>query len=363
PISEEHKKINDYLEQLRSSYVECYRQMVIQKKELTTENFKKSFLGINDDEYTLGKLMNYHNIDMKEALSWGTMKNYYTTQKYLEKFLKKKLHKSDVTLKDINYKFVTDFEYYLKTYKPLDHQKKLNNNGTMKHMERFKKMINVALKNEWMEKDPFKAYRLKFTRFERGYLTDEELKLIETKEFSIERLNSVKDLFIFSCYTGLAYKDAISLNQSNIIKGIDNTLWLITQRAKTGTSVKVPLLPKALEIIEQYKDNIKCKADDSLLPKMSNQCLNSYLKEMADLCGIKKNLTFHIARHTFATTVTLSNGVPIESVSKMLGHTKISTTQVYAKVVERKLSDDMALLREKLALKELPYQNLAKIIN
>ena len=289
---------------------------------------------------------------MKEALSWGTMKNYYTTQKYLEKFLKEKKHKTDIFLNEINYKFVTDFEYYLKTYKPLDHQKRLGNNGTMKHMERFRKMINVALKNEWMEKDPFKAYKLKFTRFERGYLTAEELEIIESKEFTIERLQEVKDLFIFSCYSGLAYIDTVSLTLANIMKGIDNTLWLITQRSKTGTSVKVPLLPKATEIIDKYRNDIKCKAEGSLLPRMSNQRLNGYLKEIADMCGIKKNLTFHLARHTFATTVTLSNGVPIESVSKMLGHTKISTTQLYAKVVERKLSDDMLLLREKLAAKE-----------
>lgn len=363
PISEEHKKINDYLEQLRSSYVECYRQMVIKKQELNTDNFKKVFFGIDDDGYTLSKLMNYHNIDMKESLSWGTMKNYYTTQKYLERFLKKTIHISDVALKNINYKFVMDFEYFLKTYQPLDHQKKLNNNGTMKHMERFRKMINVALKNEWMDKDPFKAFKPKFIKFERGYLTEEELEQIEVKEFAIDRLQSVQDLFIFSCYTGLAYKDAVNLNKSNIIRGIDNTLWLTTYRAKTGVSVQVPLLPKALEIIAKYAENIKCKADNTLLPKMSNQRLNGYLKEIADVCGIKKNLTFHLARHTFATTVTLSNGVPIESVSKMLGHTKISTTQVYAKVVERKLSDDMILLRQKLALKEFPNKKITRTIN
>ncbi|MEO6453581.1 MAG: site-specific integrase [Ginsengibacter sp.] len=363
PTNEDYKKLNNYLEQLRSSYVECYRLMCFHKKDITTENFKKAFNGVPDDEYTLVKLMNYNNIDMKESLSWGTMKNYYTTQKYQERFLKKKHNKTDILLREINYKFVTDFEYYLKTYKPLDHQKKLHNNGVMKHMERFRKMINVALKNEWMEKDPFKAYRPKFTKFERGCLTDGELARIETKQFTIERLHSVKDLLIFSCYTGLAYKDAVDLKPANIIRGIDNTLWLITQRAKTGVSVKVPILPKALQIIEKYKDDIKCKADESLLPKMSNQRLNGYLKELGDLCGITKHLTFHLARHTFATTVTLSNGAPIESVSKMLGHTKISTTPVYAKVVERKLSDDMALLREKLAFKENKDQIISNVNN
>jgi site-specific recombinase XerD len=292
--------------------------------------------------------MNYHNVEMKENLAWGTMKNYHTTQKYLEKFLKDKIHRSDISLREINYKFVTSFEYYLKTYQPLDHQKRLGNNGVMKHMERFRKMINVALKNEWLEKDPFKAYKLKFTKFERGYLTEEELQELENKLFTVERLQNVVDLFIFSCYTGLSYIDAVNLSPRDIVKGIDQEYWLFTKREKTHTPVKVPLLPKAVELIEKYSNNVKCRAEGTVLPKMSNQKLNGYLKEIADLCGITKNITFHLARHTFATTVTLSNGVPIESVSKMLGHTKISTTQVYAKVIERKLSNDMLLLKEKL---------------
>ncbi|MEP7233279.1 MAG: site-specific integrase [Ginsengibacter sp.] len=347
-INDEYKKLNNYLDQLKSSYVSCYREMALQKKEITTETFKMEFFGDADSEYTLLKLVNYHNIDMKASISPGTMKNYYTTQKYLEKFLREKRKLTDIGLSNINYKFVTDFEYYLRTYIPTDHQKRLGNNGVMKHMERFRKMINVALKNEWMEKDPFKAYKLKFVKYERGYLNDDELKLLEEKEFGIERLQSVMDLFIFSCYTGLAYIDTFCLTPSNIVKGVDGESWLITHRVKTKTPVKVPLLPKALEIIEKYKTNPRCIAEGSPLPKMSNQNLNGYLKEIADLCGIQKRLTFHLARHTFATTVTLSNGVPIESVSKMLGHTKISTTQVYAKVIERKLSEDMLLLKRKL---------------
>ncbi len=354
PLNDEYRQFNNYLEQLKSTYYECYRDMIIKKKEITTETFKRAYFGEEEDEYTLCKLMNYHNIDMKESVSWGTMKNYYTTQKYLEKFLKERRNKKDIGLKDINYKFVTDFEYYLKTYQPKDHQKKLGNKGVMKHMERFRKMINVALKNEWMEKDPFKAYKLKFTKFERGYLTEEELYKLENKEFKIERLQMVKDLFIFSCYTGLAYIDTVTLKRASVVKGIDAESWIITQRTKTKTSVKIPLLPKAIEIIERYSNHSKCLAEETLLPSLSNQKLNGYLKEMADICGIEKNLTFHLARHTFATTITLSNGVPIESVSKMLGHTKITTTQVYAKVIERKLSEDMYLLKQKLLQKKTP---------
>lgn len=346
---EECKVLNKYLEQLRASYVACYREMTLNKKVITVETFNQAYFGKGDNEFTLCKLMTYHNQDMKETIAWGTLKNYLTTQKYLQKYLKEKLHTSDILLKEINYKFVTSFEYYLKSFNPIDHHKPLGNNGVMKHMERFRKMINVALKNEWMEKDPFRAYKLRFNKYERGYLTAEELELIENKQFKIERLQYVKDLFIFSCYTGLAYTDTINLTQLNLVKGIDNETWLITKRQKTGTPVKIPLLPKATEILNSYRTNIKSLAEGSLFPKISNQRLNGYLKEMADVCGIEKNLTFHLARHTFATTVTLSNGVPIESVSKMLGHTKITTTQVYARVIERKLSDDMQQLKQKLS--------------
>jgi site-specific recombinase XerD len=216
----------------------------------------------------------------------------------------------------------------------------------------FRKMVNVALKNDWMEKDPFKAYKPKLKKYERGFLPQEELETIEQKDFEIERIQFVEDLFIFSCYSGLAYTDAVSLTPANLMRGIDGDYWLITQRQKTDTSVKIPLLPKAIEMIEKYKTNPKSLSGGTLFPKISNQRLNGYLKQMADLCGIRRNLTFHLARHTFATTVTLSNGVPIESVSKMLGHTKITTTQVYAKVIERKLSDDMKVLKQNLSGKE-----------
>jgi site-specific recombinase XerD len=349
---EEFKILNNYLEQMRSSFVECYRDMAIKKQVINIDTFKKAYYGEDDEEVTLNKLVTYHNQDMKDSIAWGTLKNYFTTQKYLQKFLKDRLRRSDISLKELNYKFVMDFEYFLKSFKPLDHHKALSNNGVMKHMERFRKIINVALKNEWMEKDPFKAYKMKFTKYERGFLAAKELERIERKEFNFERLQYVKDLFVFSCYTGLAYTDAMQLTPANLIRGIDGDYWLTTQRQKTGTPVKIPLLQKAKDIIEKYRNNPKSLNDGTLFPNISNQRLNGYLKEMADVCKIDKNLTFHLARHTFATTVTLSNGVPIESVSKMLGHTKITTTQVYAKVIETKLSDDMKLLKQKLNNKE-----------
>jgi site-specific recombinase XerD len=219
----------------------------------------------------------------------------------------------------------------------------------MKHIERLCKMVNMAVTMDWLAKDPFAKYRQHFDKVERFYLTKEELSAIENKKFSIERLQTVKDLFLFSCYTGLAYIDTMNLTAGNIIKGIDGNDWLITSRQKTDTDVRVPLLPQAEELIKKYKDHPKAANHGTLFPVISNQKTNAYLKEIADLCNINKAITFHIARHTFATTITLSNGVPIESVSKMLGHTTIRSTQVYAKVVEQKLSEDMQNLKKRMA--------------
>jgi integrase/recombinase XerD len=266
-------------------------------------------------------------------------------------FLKEQYKVSDIYLTSLNYKFVADLELFLRKHTLIANQRQMENNTVMKHIERLKKMIKMAIRYEWLDKDPFIAFQQKFHHVDRGYLTEEELKRIEEKAFSISRLQFVKDLFIFSCYTGLAYTDVMHLTPEHIQIGIDKELWLITNREKTDTSVKIPILPVAMEIINKYRNDIKAKVQNRLFPNIANQKLNSYLKEIADICGITKNITFHVARHTFATTVTLTNGVPIESVSKMLGHTKISTTQIYAKVIEKKVGEDMSKLKEKLSIK------------
>ena len=198
--------------------------------------------------------------------------------------------------------------------------------------------------NGWLDKDPFINFKAKVVEVERAFLTEEELQTLHNKEFQIGRLTQVKDIFLFSCYTGLAYIDAKNLTQTNIVIGIDGNYWIHTHRKKTDTPSHIPLLPPALEIIDKYKQNPKSINDDALLPVLSNQKMNAYLKEIAVCCEINKDLTFHIARHTFATTVTLSNNVPIESVSKMLGHKTLRTTQHYAKILDSKVSNDMQVL-------------------
>jgi len=337
--------LNSYLDETYNHLFKCYRDLMNEYKLITAQAVKARYLGNDENNRSITDIINYHNEDMVNKLKWGTQKNYYTTQGYISKFLSKFYKTTDLYLRELDYHFIIKFEKYLRDYVPEDHQKPMGNNTVMKHIERFRKMINLSLKLGWIERDPFINFKAKFIKNERGFLSLEELQEIENKQFSIHRLELVKDLFVFSCYTSLSYIDVIHLTADNICIGIDGELWIYYKREKTTKPIRIPLLPKALQIIEKYKSNRKSIAQGSIFPKISNQKLNSYLKEITDVCGIKKNLTFHIARHTFATTVTLSNGMPIETVSKLLGHSRISTTQIYAKVIERKVSDDMQKLR------------------
>jgi integrase len=203
------------------------------------------------------------------------------------------------------------------------------------------------LANEWLDKNPFANYKSKVKEVERVYLTEEEIQSIIGKDFKTDRLSLVRDIFLFSCFTGLAYIDVKNLTKSHISFGIDGEKWIFTHRQKTESGSKIPILPVTQMIIDKYENHPQCINEGKLLPILSNQKMNAYLKEIAGVCEIEKELTFHIARHTFATTVTLTNGVPIESVSKMLGHKNLRTTQHYAKVLDRKVSEDMKILKDK----------------
>ncbi|WP_188653106.1 site-specific integrase [Yeosuana aromativorans] len=333
--------LNRYLDQEYCRLLDCHKQLLEEDKVVSSQAIKSRYLGEDNTQKTLNELLVYHNTNMVNVLKSGTMKNYYTTERYLHKFLKQKLKTKDVYLKQLNYRFIIDFEQYLRNYKNSKKQLMLSNNGVMKHLERFKKIINLGIKLEWITKNPFNQFQLKFEKYDRQYLTERELQLIEDTSFNNDRLERVKDCFLFSCYTGLSYIDVRELTSNQIAKGIDNNHWIFTKREKTNETVKVPILPQAMDIINKYKGDSQNRSGKPLLPLSSNQKTNSYLKEIAMEIGIHKNITFHVARHTFATTVMLSNGVPIETVSKLLGHTKLSTTQIYARVVESKISEDI----------------------
>ncbi len=341
--------LNSYLDDVRAEVLNAHKQLHSERKVITAKAIKLRYFGEDEERTTLMKAVEYHNQNINGALKPGTLKNYFSTEKYLREFLKERLKTDDIYLVQLNYKFIVDFENYIRTYKPKKERRTCSNNGVMKHLSRLMKIVNLSIRMEWLEKDPFKNYKLRFVKNERDYLTERELELLEETSFIPIGLKRVKDVFLFSCYTGLSYIDIKELNPNQILTGIDGNKWIHTKRTKTNELLRIPLLPKAREILGKYENEIEPTGKP--LPVYSNQKTNKILKEIAKACGIHKNITFHVARHTFATTVTLANGVPIETVSKLLGHTKLTTTQIYARVLQKKVGEDMQNLVNVLDVK------------
>ncbi len=343
---EDALKLNAYLEVFTGQVYSAKSQLMLAGKAISSDAIKKALTGKGDEQKMLLHLLSIHNERMESLIgkefALATLKRYRTTLTQTRLFLQWKYNKDDISIQDLNYEFISDYSYWLKTVR------NCNQNSVLKYISNLKKIVTDCILKGWLQRDPFIGFKLPRKYVQIVPLSKEDLERMSAKVFNIERLALVRDIFLFSCYTGLAYIDVCNLRQSGLIKGFDNELWVTTIRQKTETPTRVPLLPKALEIIERYKDHPRCILQGYALPILSNQKMNSYLKEIADVCGITKKLTFHIARHTFATTVTLGNGVPIETVSKMLGHKSLKQTQHYAKIVDVKIALDMTLLREKL---------------
>lgn len=342
----ETKDLNNFLDALTSKVYAAEREMILDGKEVTYESFKDKWLGRDVKKHMLLEVFKQHNEEVAlligKDFSPATLMRYKTSLDHTRNFIEWKYKTSDIDITKLNYEFISSYALWLKTVRDCNH------NSTMKYLANFKKIVLICLKNGWIIKDPFLGFKITKLEVERPILTELELQQISLRKFPGERLNLVKDIFIFSCYTGLAYADVKKLKRSEIIVGVDGEKWISTKRQKTDTASRIPLLPVASALIDQYQDNLQCSVKDRVLPVLSNQKMNAYLKEIADTCGIDKNLTFHIARHTFATTVTLSNGVPIETVSKMLGHKNLRTTQHYAKILDLKVGEDMMALKRKL---------------
>ena len=347
--SEKIRQFNAYLDILQSQLYEAHQELIRDNKMITAEALKNRYTGASEKQRMLIAIFQKHNEEVEalidKGFAAGTVERYKTSLSHTQEFIKWKFRISDIDIRDIGHEFITDYDFYLRSVR------KCANNTVIKYIKNFKKIVRICIANGWLDKDPFVKYKPKLTEVERHFLSTEELLGLTEKVFVIDRLNQVKDIFIFSCYTGLAYVDVKKLTPSNLVIGIDGNYWIKTHRTKTDTPSNIPLLPQAMEIINKYKDHPAAVNKGGLLPVLSNQNMNAYLKEIAIVCGISKNLTFHIARHTFATTVTLSNGISLESVSKMLGHKNMRTTQHYAKILDKKVSQDMSLLFKKFAKK------------
>ncbi|WP_339919575.1 site-specific integrase [uncultured Flavobacterium sp.] len=343
--TENARSLNEYLDLLKSKIFDIQMELIHRNEPLKIEVFKNRLLGIQDNQRMLIPIFQDHNNKIKELVGKeyapGTLERYTTSLKHTVEFLDWKYKVSDIDIKKIDHAFIMEYEFFLRSVR------NCANNTAVKYIKNFSKIIKICLANHWIDRNPFANYKAKVKEVERVYLSEGEIETIINKDFKTERLSLVRDIFLFSCFTGLAYIDVKNLTKSHISLGIDGEKWIFTHRQKTETASKIPILPITQMIIDKYEDHPECCNQDKLLPILSNQKMNAYLKEIAGVCGIDKELTFHIARHTFATTVTLTNGVPIESVSKMLGHKNLRTTQHYAKVLDKKVGEDMKILRDK----------------
>jgi site-specific recombinase XerD len=331
--SEESRSINNHLDLLKNQIRDVEMDLIHTKTFITVESFKSKLYGTEERQRMLVPIFQDHNNKIKELIGKeyapGTLERYTTSLKHTIEFMQWKYNVSDIEITKIDHAFVTDYEFWLRSVR------NCANNTAVKYIKNFNKIIKLCLANDWLDKNPFANYKSKVKEVERVYLTECEIQSIIEKDFKTDRLSLVRDIFLFSCFTGLAYIDVKNLTKSHISHGIDGEKWIFTHRQKTESASKIPILPLTQIIIDKYENHPQSNNQDRLLPILSNQKMNAYLKEIAAVCEIEKELTFHIARHTFATTVTLTNGVPIESVSKMLGHKNLRTTQHYAKVLYR----------------------------
>ena len=345
--SPEAAVLNDYISSVRGQLFMHQRELQEAGKQITAKVLLSTFLGVGEKQWSLVELFQEHNDNLKQLIGNGfsplTLQRYDAALKHIRNYCTVQYNNEKLPLTEVNNKFITGFDFYLKTVAKCQH------NSSMKHIKALKKVIRIGLANDYIRKDPFMSYRITQKNVEREYLTQAEIDAIINKEINIQRLDVIRDLFIFQCYTGFAYKDLAALKKENIEIGIDGHKWIVIRRGKTGVTCRIPIFPVTESIIKKYASHIEVLISGKLLPVPSNQKMNAYLKEVAAICGINKDLHSHLGRHSYATTVTLSNGIPMETVSKLLGHSKLQTTQIYAKVVNQKVEDDIEMLRAKLA--------------
>jgi site-specific recombinase XerD len=338
-----HKELNKQLSIFKCNVLAIFTEYQEKDLPVSIEVIKHRMSGENDGEVrTLLEAFKLHNDQLRVKLgiesTRATVAKYESLLRKVTRYIEHQYKRKNIFLKELDHRFIVNFEIFLKTVDGIAH------NSAIKYIQFFKKITNMSIAHGWLDKNPFQNFKCSLKEVHRGFLSRDELSKLQAKEIQNQRLSDVRDIFVFSCYTGLAYTDVKALTQNGVVKGVDGNNWVNSSRKKTGVRISVPLLTQAQFILNKHIPG----KNGCLLPVLSNQKVNAYLKEIGDICGIEKNLTFHLARHTFATTVTLSNGVPIETVSKMLGHTNLKTTQIYAKVVDTKISNDMQALQGKL---------------
>ena len=342
--SKKAKQLNGYIDFVKGKLHQHRIELEERGKQFTAILLKNTYLGIDDEDKTILEVFKEHNKRCKSLINIdfapGTYERYNTCYQHVERFIRFRYRKSDLILNDINPVFVKDFEFYLKT------ERKCAHNTTTKYLKNFKKITRIALVNGWMKDDPFRNTKFRLEEVDMDFLNEDELNTMMQQKFDIERLQQVKDVYLFCCFTGLAFVDIKSLVYSDIEEN-NGKQWIKKKRQKTKNWCNIPLMEPAVQLMNKYKSHPICQKKGLVFPVLTNQRMNAYLKEIADLCGIKKHLSTHTARHTFATTVTLSNQISIEVVSKMLGHSSINMTKKYARVVDDLINRDMQKIYSK----------------
>ena len=342
------KDLNLYLDAISANILRIQRDLELDKKEVSAQIILNRYLGKEQsDRHTLMEVFRAHNEKCRAlsgiSLAPGTVIRYETSLRLTEAFLRTTYKKEDCYLDEITHQFVEDYDFYLRTVRRCCH------NTTTKYLLNFKKIIRIALAKGWMKKDPFAQVHFHFEPVEREFLEKQELKVLLNKEITITRLAQVRDIVCCCCLTGLAFMDVQQLKPEHLVADIHGKIWIRKARQKTKNMCNIPLLDEAQKIIDRYRDHPYCQTHGVLLPVCSNQKMNSYLKELADICGIRKNLSTHCARHTFAT-LTLASGATIDNVAKMLGHANVNMTRRYAKVLDSSIMRDMEVVAENMAL-------------
>ncbi|MEM7487410.1 MAG: site-specific integrase [Bacteroidota bacterium] len=346
----EVSKFNRFLDTVKNRCFEIYDTLLRDHQDISATIIKNIYLGKEGKEWMVLEIFQNHNDEMENLLgkgfTKGTLQRYKAAYKHISEYIQHNYQRNDIPVRRVDHKFITGLEYFLKSKRNCEH------NTAIKYIVNFKKIIRIAYANEWINRDPFFHWKASWKTKEKQFLTQAELDTLQNKRSFLPRLDLVRDIFVFCCYTGLAYADVKQLRQEDIIIGVDGYRWIKMARKKTKAISSIPLLPPAEAIIEKYSEHPYVLDGKGVLPVLTNQKSNAYLKEIADVCGINKNLTTHLARHTFATTVTLSKGISISTVSKMLGHRSLKTTQIYAKVLDRKIANEMSVLKAQLEQEE-----------
>jgi integrase len=348
---EDARTTNFFLETIEMKIQQYRNDLVYSGQPITSEKLMDYVLGRTASKAKIVQEFQLHNDELLALVkigeyAIGTHVRFEIAKKHLKEFVRYKYNVDDMEFRELNYEFVKDYEFYLKTVK------NISNNTAVKYITNFKKIVLRAIGKEIITNDPFKRFKAKKIKVHKKPLSAHELSLLENHTFSTPRLTTVRDIFVFQCYTGLAYIDAFNLKKSDIKLGIDGEMWIISERQKTGGTINVPLLPKAKAVMERYKDHPICMQRESVLPVTSNQKMNEYLKEVATLCGIESTLNTHKARRTFGSTVTLNNDVPIHVVKELLGHQSVKQTEEYAITEQQSVGREMKQLQMRLSSEE-----------